>query len=154
AVVLFFLNCECPISNQYLPILNDIQTKYAGQGLQIVGINSHAGDDIEKIAGHAGKFQIAFPVLSDVRQTAADILGAERPGEVFLLDSQRFVRYHGRVDDRYQYTTRRDTPTRHDLVAAIDDLLAGRNIEVKSTEVAGCLFSRPRRIAAKGEITW
>src|SRR5262249_116205 len=42
-VVLFFLSCQCPISNQYLPILNDIQSKYAGQGLQIIGINSHAG---------------------------------------------------------------------------------------------------------------
>jgi peroxiredoxin len=153
-VALVFLNCQCPVSNQYLPILNEIQAKYADRGLQIIGINSHAGDDIEKIAEHAQKFQIAFPVLCDARQTAADILGAERTGEVFLLDAQRVVRYHGRVDDRYQYTTKRDEPTRHDLVSAIDDLLAGRDIEVKSTEVAGCLFSRPRRIAAKGEITW
>jgi peroxiredoxin len=153
-LVLVFLSCQCPISNQYLPILNEIQTKYADRGLQIIGINSHAGDDVEKIADHAKKFQIAFPVLCDARQTAADILGAERTGEVFLLDSQRFVRYHGRVDDRYQYTTKRNEPTRHDLVAAIDELLGGKEIEVKSTEVAGCLFSRPRRTAAKGEVTW
>jgi hypothetical protein len=153
-VALVFLSCQCPISNQYLPILNEIQAKYADHGLQIIGINSHAGDDVQKVAEHAQKFQIAFPVLCDTRQTAADILSAERTGEVFLLDFQRMVRYHGHVDDRYQYTTRRDEPTRHDLALAIDELLAGKEVEVKSTEVAGCLFTRPRRIAPRGEITW
>lgn len=153
-VVLIFLSCQCPISNQYLPILNEIQKKYTERGLQIVGINSHAGDDREKIAGHAKEFQIAFPVLCDGRQSAADILGAERTCEVFLLDPQRFIRYHGRVDDRYQYSSKRENPTRHDLVAAIEALLSGQEVEVKSTEVAGCLISRPRRLGAKGEITW
>ncbi len=153
-LVLVFLSSQCPISNQYLPILNEIQAKYANRGLQVVGINSHLGDDVQKIAEHAQKFQIAFPVLCDARQTAADILSAERTAEVYLLDSQRVVRYHGRVDDRYQYTAKRDEPTRHDLVEAIDELLAGKEVEVKSTDVAGCLFSRPRRIAPKGEVTW
>src|SRR5438874_3444010 len=29
-VVLVMLSCQCPISNQYLPILNEIQQKYGG----------------------------------------------------------------------------------------------------------------------------
>ncbi len=153
-VALVMLSCQCPISNQYLPILNEIQQKYGGRSLQIVGINSQAGDSREKIAAHVNEFQIAFPVLCDARQSAADILGAARTAEVFLLDPQRFIRYHGRIDDRYQYTTKRDEPSRHDLVAAIDQVLAGDEVAVKSTEVAGCLFSRPRHTAAKGEITW
>ena len=153
-VALVMLSCQCPISNQYLPVLNEIQTKYAPRGLQIVGINSQAGDSREQIAAHAKEFQIAFPVLCDARQSAADILDAARTAEVFVLDPQRFIRYHGRVDDRYQYTTKRDEPSRHDLVTAIDQLLAGEEVAVKSTEVAGCLFSHPRHTAAKGEITW
>ncbi|MGE5190905.1 MAG: redoxin domain-containing protein [Deltaproteobacteria bacterium] len=153
-VALVFLSCQCPISNQYLPILNEIQQKYGERGLQVIGINSHAGDTREKIAQHAKEFQIAFPVLCDPRQSAADVLGAERTCEVFLLDHQRFIRYHGRVDDRYQYTTKRDAPMRHDLVEAIEALLAGNDVAVKTTEVAGCLVSRPRRVGGKGEITW
>jgi peroxiredoxin len=153
-VALVFLSCQCPISNQYLPILNEIQQKYRERGLQIIGINSHAGDTREKITEHAKEFQIAFPVLCDPRQSAADVLGAERTGEVFLLDHQRFIRYHGRVDDRYKYTTKRDNPTRDDLVEAVESLFAGRDVAVNSTEVAGCLISRPRRVGEKGEITW
>lgn len=153
-VALVFLNCQCPISNQYLPILNEIQQNYGERGLALVGVNSQSADTPEKIAEHAKAFQIAFPVLSDARQTAADILGAERTCEVFLLDPQRVVRYHGRIDDRHQYTTKRDEPTRHDLTAAIDALMADEEVAVKSTDVAGCLISRPRRTAAKGEITY
>jgi peroxiredoxin len=153
-LALVLVSCECPISNQYLPILNEIQQKYGEQGLQVIGINSHAGDTPEKVAQHAKEFQIGFPVLCDSRQSAADVLGAERTCEVFLLDLQRFVRYHGRIDDRYQYTTKRDKPSRNDLVEAIDALLAGQEVAVKSTDVAGCLISRPRRVGAKGEITW
>ena len=153
-VVVAFLSCQCPISNQYVPILNEIQQKYGERGLAVVGINSQAGDTSEKIAEHAKQFKIAFPVLCDGRQSAADILGAERTGEVFLLDPQRFVRYHGRIDDRYQYTTKRDEPQRHDLAAAIDALLAGEDVAVKSTEVAGCLIGRAQRSVAKGEITY
>ena len=153
-VALVFLNCQCPISNQYLPILNEIQQKYGERGLAIVGINSQSGDTPEKIAEHTRQFKIEFSVLCDSRQMAADILGAERTCEVFLLDPQRVVRYHGHIDDRHQYTTKRDEPTRHDLTLAIDALLAGEEVAVKSTDVAGCLISRPRRTAARGEITY
>lgn len=153
-VALVFINTQCPISNQYLPILNEIQQKYGEKGLAVVGVNSQSGDTPEKIAEHIQAFKIAFPVLCDSRQSAADILGAERTCEVFLLDAQRVVRYRGRIDDRHQYTTKRDEPTRHDMTTAIDELLADHEVAVKSTDVAGCLISRPRRTAAKGEITY
>ena len=152
AVVL--LSCQCPISNQYIPILNEIQEEYAPRGVQVVGLNAQAGDTVEKIAAHAKEFDIHFPVLSDRHQVAADILGAERTCEVFLLDSQRFIRYHGRVDDRYQYSSKRDEPTRHDLTQAIDNLLAAEEVAVKTTEVAGCLVSRAKSKFEKGAVTY
>jgi peroxiredoxin len=153
-LVIAFLSCQCPISNQYIPILNEIQQKYAERSVALVGVNSRAGDTPEKIAEHAKQFSIAFPVLCDGRQAAADILGAERTCEVFLLDPQRIVRYHGRIDDRYRYTTKRDEPQRHDLTAAIDSLIAGEDVAVKSTEVDGCLFGHAGRNATTGEITY
>ncbi|MBS0262265.1 MAG: redoxin domain-containing protein [Planctomycetes bacterium] len=154
SLILVFLNCQCPISNQYIPVLNELASKFADRGVGIVAINSHAGDSPEKIAKHQADFKLAFPVLCDGHQQAADILGAERTGEVFLLDPQRFVRYHGRIDDRFQYTTKRDEPQRHDLVLALEALLAGRDIEVQTTEVQGCLFGRSQPRTTKGEITY
>lgn len=153
-LLLACITCACPISNQYLPDLNEIQAKYADKGLQVVAVNSHAGDTREKIAAHAKEYGLKFPVLCDSRQLAADILGAQRTCEMFLLDPQRIIRYHGHIDDRNQYTTKRDKPTRADLTEAIDELLAEKEITVKETEVAGCLISRPRRGAPQGEITY
>jgi peroxiredoxin len=153
-LVLTFITCECPISNQYLPVLGELQQKYAGQKVRFVAINSQSGDTAEKIAAHAKDYALAIPVLCDARQAVADILGASRTCETLVLDPQRVVRYQGRIDDRYQYSTRRDEPSRHDLTAALDELLAGKEVSVKSTDVAGCLISRPRRVAPRGEITW
>ncbi|HTI52319.1 MAG TPA: redoxin domain-containing protein [Planctomycetaceae bacterium] len=153
-LVITFITCECPLSNQYLPVLTELQQKYAGKGVQFVAVNSQPGVTSEKIATHAKDYAIGFPVLCDTRQTVADILSASRTCETFVLDPQRFVRYQGRIDDRYQYTTKRDNPSRHDLAAALDELLANQNVSVKTTEVSGCLISRPRRGAPKGEITY
>ena len=153
-IAVTFLNTSCPISNQYLAILNELRAKYEDQPVQFVAINSHAGDTPEAIARHAREYGLKFPVLCDPQQVAADILGASRTCETFLLDPQRTVRYQGRIDDRYGYGAQRDEPTRADLAIAIDDLLAERKVEVAKTEVAGCKLTRTRRVAPRGEITW
>lgn len=153
-LVLTFINCECPLSNQYLPVLNEIQAKYSEHGLQLIAINSHAGNSKDRIAAHAKDFAISFPVLCDPRQVAADVLGAQRTCETFLLDPQRYVRYHGRIDDRYQYSAKRERPTRDDLTVALDDLLAGKPVAVAETTVEGCLISRSRATVKRDEINY
>ncbi|RPI84134.1 MAG: hypothetical protein EHM42_07765, partial [Planctomycetaceae bacterium] len=153
-LVVSFISTSCPISNQYLPILNELQAKYRDQGVQFLAINPHAGDTPEKIAGHARDYQIGFPVLCDPQQVAADVFSAQRTCETFVLDPQRTVRYRGRIDDRYQYSAQRDEPTRHDLASALDELLAGKPVSIATTDVAGCKLTRIRRVAPQGEITW
>ena len=56
---------------------------------------------------------------------------------MFLLDAERVIRYHGRIDDQYGVGFRRDKPTRRDLEEALDELLAGRPIATPRTEVVG-----------------
>jgi peroxiredoxin/mono/diheme cytochrome c family protein len=153
-IVMTFITCACPISNQYVPVLNELAQKYADKGVQFVAVNSQSGDTPEKIAAHAKEFGVGFPVLSDPQQAVAGMVGATRTCETFVLDPQRYVRYQGRVDDRYQHAAKRDTPSRHDLASAIDELLAGKDVSVKTTEVAGCAIGRPRRTAPPGEITY
>ncbi|MFN0051019.1 MAG: redoxin domain-containing protein [Planctomycetales bacterium] len=153
-VVVTFLTCECPISNQYIPALNELSAKLADQGVQFLGVNSQGGDAPEKIAAHAKEFGITFPVLCDPQQAVADMLGARRTCETFVLDAQRMVRYQGRIDDRIQQGARRDKASRDDLTLAIAELLEGKEVATKTTEVAGCLITRPRRAAPKGEVTY
>ena len=86
-----------------------------------------------------------FPVLKDFDQQVADAFGAERTPEVFLLDANRVIRYHGRIDDQYGIGFRRDKPARRDLEQALDELLAGQPITTPRTEASGCPIERSRK---------
>lgn len=147
-VIIVSLGTGCPISNLYLTGLIAAQKQYGEKFLQIVGINSQPGDTSEEIAEHVRKFEINFPVLCDPDQTVADLLGVQRTAEAFLLDPQRVVQYHGRIDDRNSYTTKRDQPEREDLRLAAAEVLEGKPVSVPQTPVEGCLISRPKRAAA------
>jgi peroxiredoxin/mono/diheme cytochrome c family protein len=141
AVVLVFLGTECPVANLYVPDLVALQEKYAEQGVQFIAVNPNPGDSAEEIAKHAEEYKLTLPVWIDAGGRVAQTLGVTRTPEVLLLDDRAAVRYRGRIDDRYGVDYKRSEPTRRDLVAAIDELLAGTTVSVKETEPVGCLVT-------------
>jgi len=153
-VVVVFLGTQCPIGNANVPVLNDLQKRYADQGVQVVAINSNLADNEQAIATHVNDFSVGFPVLVDERQVVADIFGARRTPEVFVLDRRRNIRYVGRIDDRFGYTYKRAKARRNDLEEAVKELIAGDEVSVSETEPAGCIITRKDRLAGKGEITF
>ena len=154
AVVLFFMGLGCPIANLYAPELMELQKKYESFGVQVIGIQSNAGVTAEDVAKHVEEFKITFPVLHDADQRIAQRLGATRMAEVFLLDGSRAVRYHGRIDDRFGYTYKRDTPRRPDLLRALKSVLDGKQVAVAETAPIGCLFTKPKIEVNKSNVTY
>jgi peroxiredoxin len=154
AVVLVFLGTQCPINNQFLPTLAALHKEYAPRGVQFLAVNANRQDTPERIAEHARKYQIPFPVLRDENNVIADRLGARRTPEAFVLDAQRKVRYQGRIDDQFGINIQRAAPTRRDLAIALDEILAGKPVSVASTPVAGCLIGRVTRAKDDGQITY
>lgn len=149
ATVLIFLGTGCPVSNAYLPHLNELAKKYEPQDVRFIGVNANAQDSAADVAKHAKEFAIGFPVIKDDSQRLADALGAERVPEVVLIDAGEKIRYRGRIDDRYGVTSRKDKATREDLAVGLDELLAGKPVTVTKTEVAGCLIGRDQRPSAR-----
>src|SRR6266852_1418659 len=41
AVVVVFVGLECPVSNAYLPVLNELHKKYADKDVQFLAINAN-----------------------------------------------------------------------------------------------------------------
>ena len=123
--------------------------KYAGKGVQFLAINSSSQDSFVSVSAHAQERDVPFPVLKDFDQKVADAFGAQRTPEVFLLDADRVIRYHGRIDDQYGVGFRRDKPARSDLKEALDELLAGKPITTPVTEVVGL----PDRTLAEARMT-
>ena len=151
AVVLCVLGTECPISNNSLLRLVELEKEYAAQGVQFLALYPNPQDHAERVAAHAKKFGITFPVLRDESQTVIEGLAARRVPEMFLLDAGRTVRYQGRLDDRFGIDYQRPKPTRHDLKEALDEVLAGKAVSQTVTPVAGCLITR--KLTPKGETT-
>lgn len=157
-IVVAFLGTDCPLVKIYGPRLDRMSKKYAELGVQFIGINSNRQDQPRKIAAHARQYGMTFPILKDPDNALADAFAATRTPEIFVLDDKRTVRYHGRVDDQYGFTTGtgygRPNLTRSDLSEAIQELLAGKEVTVASTEFPGCLIGRVPKVEPHGDVTY
>jgi peroxiredoxin len=154
AVVVIFMGVECPINNAYLPRLAQMHKEYGDKNVQFLAIYSNSQDTAEVVAEHAKKHELPFPALKDDGSRVADLFGAQRNPEVFVLDGDRVVRYRGRIDDQFGFRYKRSQPTRRDLALALDEMLAGRTVSQASTEAPGCLISRSVPVKADGPITY
>lgn len=143
--VVCFLGTECPLVKLYSSRLSQLSERYATRGIRFVGINSNRQDTDEDIRLYLGEHSLSFPVVRDERNLVADQYGATRTPEVFLLDSQLKLRYHGRIDDQYAPGVTRSSASREDLREAIDQLLDGVPVSVAETEAVGCLIGKYRR---------
>lgn len=139
ATVLVFVSTECPISNGYVPTLNEIAKDYASRGVAVVAVNPNDGQSLKEIAEHVREFQIGYVVLKDARAKLAEKLNATHCPEVFVFDGRGELRYRGRIDDRYirRGGAAKDVRS-HDLKRAIDEVLGGKDVSVAKTEAVGC----------------
>src|SRR5262249_19095247 len=84
----------------------------------------------------------------------ADRFGAKRTPEAFVLDRDRVVRYHGRIDDQYSVGSHRAEVGRRDLAVALEELLDGKPVSEPVTPVPGCFISRRRNPPDTGTVTY
>src|SRR5262249_17908508 len=141
-VVLAFLGTECPLASLYAPRLAELARAYEKTGVAFFGVDANQQDAPSALSRFVREHDLPFPMLKDVGNELADRLGVERTPEVLVLDAGRVVRYRGRVDDQYGFGVHRPAPSRRDLVAALEDLLAGRPVATPRTEPLGCRIGR------------
>lgn len=154
AIAIVFLGTECPLAKLYGPRLTEIQNRYRDQGVQIVGVNSNTQDSLTEIAAYVHRHQIGFPMLKDLGNRVADAMGAKRTPEVFLIDGDHKIRYHGRIDDQYGVGYSREREAEPELTLAIDQLLAGTEIVNPVTKAVGCHIGRIKKVQPIGEVTF
>ncbi len=141
-IVIAFVGAECPIVQLYAQGLQKLADHYAPEQLMVVAIDSNQQDSLEEMEHFARTHDIRFPLLKDPGNRIANLFHAQRTPEVFVLDAQRIVRYHGRIDDQYYYETQRAKKDEDYLAAAIEQLLADKPVSVPETEPVGCQIGR------------
>ncbi len=153
-VVVVFVGTECPINNAYMPRLVELHDEFAKKGVAFLAVNANSQDTPERVAKHAERYHLPFPVLKDAGNVVADQFGAKRTPEAFVLDAGRRVRYRGRIDDQYGVGFSRPAPTRRDLAEALNEVLAGKPVTTATTEPAGCQVARLVQLKEAGQVTY
>lgn len=153
-VVVAFLGTDCPLAKLYGPRLQTLSEKYQSKDVAFLGINSNRQDTLTQVGAYARRHGVKFPLLKDGRNEVADLFGAVRTPEVFVLDRSRTVRYYGRIDDQYGIGYVRDAVEQSWVSDSIEALIAGKEVAVKSVEPVGCHIGRVKQPNPDSPVTY
>ena len=140
-VVLDFCSQECPYSRGSDEALIKIANEYKDKGVVFLGIDSNKKTTPAEIKEYAARTKIPYPILKDTGNALADEMGASRTPEIYILDKDLKLAYHGAFDDRKKAETRGG---RNYVRNALDDLLAGRPVKTAEVEPWGCTIKRAK----------
>lgn len=140
AVVIIFTCNHCPYALAIWPRLIDFQKRFAGRGVQLVGINpndaqNYPDDHPDQMKKRAAEWGINFPYLFDETQEIARAYDAQCTPDIYVYDADRKLRYHGRFDDNWQEPKQ---VKRRELEEAVEGILDGRETSSKQNPSMGC----------------
>jgi len=153
-VVVAFLSFDCPVARDYVSTLSQMATDYASKGVTFVGFVP-TDDSPAEVARQAREYKATFPILSDAKHRAVAAFKAGYTPEAFVMDADGKLRYRGRVDDKYSARLKMNPrTTTHDLLAALDEVLAGKEVSVPVTPPVGCKISPLDGLQPEGKVTY
>jgi peroxiredoxin len=139
ATVLIQTCNHCPYVIAWNPRLRAVAEEYAPRGVRFLAIGSndaerYPADSPERMAQFVHDNDWPIPYAYDESQDVARALGSERTPEVFVLDGEHRLVYHGAPDADHQDPSQNAAWLR----AALDDALAGREVGRAETPPRGC----------------
>lgn len=151
ALVIVFWSYRDPVSRFYAPELAALQARHA-EKLAIVLVDANhdeiavTGDPMATIKDVVRREKVTLPVLIDAGNRLADDFEAKANAQAFVLDANRFLRYHGGIDDDPKGERRKQgIPVLAKLGDALDAVLAGQTPEYPWTIPAGRPIKRAPR---------
>lgn len=136
-IVIIFVSTQCPVSNAYNKRMANIYNKFKND-FSFIGINSNKNENVSKIKKHASENKLEFVILKDEKNIIADKFEASFTPEVYVLNNDYELLYHGRIDD-----SRREADVEnHDLTYTLKEIKAGKEVSVRETKAFGCSIKR------------
>ncbi len=142
-LVMFSCNtCPYVIKNQQrtTEVANYANTKDIG----IILVNSNEGqrsddDSYAAMQQYAKKHGYKWNYVVDENSVLADAFGAKKTPECYLFNKAGKLVYHGAIDDN---PSNESAVSRKHLKEAMDQLLKGEEISVKTSKSVGCSIKR------------
>ncbi|MCA1901030.1 MAG: redoxin domain-containing protein, partial [Candidatus Hydrogenedens sp.] len=138
-VVIEFCSQECPYSRGADPDLINLHAKYSPKGVVFLGIDSNFETTPEEIKKYALEVKKPYPILKDVENKYADAVKAKVTPEIFIIDKDGKIAYHGAFDDRKRPDGK---PTEKYTENAIEALIEGKAVPKPETKAWGCGIRR------------
>jgi peroxiredoxin len=141
-IITFTCN-TCPFSLKYENRIIELHKKYADKGYPVLAINPNdpikvPGDSFEKMQERAKDKNFGFPYLVDDTQEVAKAFGATNTPHIFIVKkygNDFKVEYIGAIDDNAGDASQASKKYAEN---ALDELLAGKDVTVKSAKAIGC----------------
>jgi thiol-disulfide isomerase/thioredoxin len=166
-VIIFTCN-HCPTAQAYEDRMIQLTKDYRSKNVGVVAINPNdpsairldelgytdMSDTYAEMKLRATQKKFNFPYLYDgATQSTAKAYGPVATPHVFIFDSERKLRYTGRIDDVEKPTK---TPNSFDTRNAIEELLQNKEVTVKTTKVFGCSikWAEKENWISKGREEW
>jgi hypothetical protein len=144
-LVMFSCN-TCPVVHAYKSRTIEICNYAKSKEIGVILLNSNEasrddGDSFSDMKDYATKQRYNWPYVVDENSVMANAFGATRTPECFLFNTDGKLVYHGAIDDNQNGP---DEVTRKHLKIAIDEMLGGKDVAVKTTRSVGCTIKRLR----------
>ena len=148
-LVIIFTANHCPTAQAYEDRMIQLVNDYKNKSVAFIAISSNnpdavrldemgytdLGDSFEDMKQRAKDKKYNFPYLYDGdEQKALIAYGPMSTPHVFIFDKERKCRFTGRIDDSEDNTKVTQKDTRN----AIEALLTGKPVPVKTTKTFGC----------------
>lgn len=104
AYIIVFTCNHCPYAKMYENRIINLANNYKKEGIVLIAINPNdpelvPEDSFEAMVDIANKKKYPFPYLFDENQEIFPLFGATRTPQVYLLDSNKTLKYSGAIDD-------------------------------------------------------
>jgi hypothetical protein len=151
ANAIFFIQSDCPVSNWYAPVVQQVCRDYASRGvgctLVYEDVDLAASPQVldEEVRRHLKEYRYSnMTAVVDRTRAVARHVNASVTPSVAVVDRAGAIRYRGRIDNAYADLGKpRQQVTSHDLRDALDAVIAGRPVPNPETEALGCFIVDP-----------
>jgi thioredoxin-related protein len=142
-LVMFTCN-TCPYVIRNQSRTREVCQYAATKNIGVILLNSNEGarssdDSFDEMKSYAKNQHYNWYYAVDRNNELADAFGANRTPECFLFDKSGKLVYHGAIDDNPGDDTH---VTRKHLQQAMDEMLSGKEVSVKTSRSVGCSIKR------------
>lgn len=143
--VLVMFSCNtCPYVIKNQDRTNDISKFALANKVGVIILNSNEAqrsevDSYSAMQSYAKEQQFKWNYAVDKDHEIADAFGANRTPECFLFDKDLKLVYHGAIDDN---PSDAGNVSRAHLKVAIEEMTAGKEVNVKESKSVGCTIKR------------